>query len=485
MDGLSETHARALLERRKISSRTAAKLGIVSRGSALGFLYRRRGVLLFTKHLAQPKRFWIEPQGARLSLWNVDCCRDLPSTGGTLIITEGCLDAASCAEVGYPCVVSVPNGGTDKVSDGDVVPSDDVRFSYLWNDEKTGLIPELDAAKKIILATDGDPVGRALASELALRLGADRCWIVQYPEGTKDSNDVLVKYGAEALRAVIDSAVPLVPNTLVRYSEIPDTPVKEGLKTGWRQLDPHLKLTFPELIIVTGKPNSGKSRWTLALVCQLARLHSIRATYVSLEDSSGRMKRHSLNYAVRFAGQEITTDDGEIITPIKKGREIEWLDEHLFFVAPSEGEEDTRDLEWLKRTIWEAACRHGCRIVVLDPWNELEHLWDKRGGTVDEYINAALRELKRLMRRYGIILAIVAHPDKAAGRNESIEDMTLYSISGGAAWKNKADGGIIIARDAGADTLVKVDKRKDWDTMGIPGTARLYIDTKDELYKSR
>lgn len=484
MDGLSETHAHALLERRKISNRTAAKLGIVSRGADIGFPYRRRGALLFTKYRASPKKFWIEPQGAKLSLWNVDCCRDLSSTGGTLIITEGEFDAASCVEVGYPCVVSVPNGGTDKVSDGDVVPSDDVRFSYLWNDEKTGLTPDLAAAEKIILATDGDPVGRALASELVLRLGADRCWVVQWPEGTKDPNDVLVKYGAEALRSVIDSAVPLVPNTLVRYSEIPDVPVKEGLKTGWRQLDPHLKLTFPELIIVTGKPNSGKSRWALALVCQLARFHGIRSTYVSLEDSSGRMKRHSLAYAKAFAGKEIVTEYGEIVECIPAGGEIAWLDEHLFFVAPSEGEEDTRDLEWLKRTIWEAACRHGCRVVVLDPWNELEHLWDKRGGTVDEYINAALRELKRLMRRYGIILIIVAHPDKAAGRNESIEDMTLYSISGGAAWKNKADGGIIVGRDAGADTLIKVDKRKDWDTMGMPGTARLFID-EDGLYKSR
>jgi len=488
MHSLSDKHAKGLAERRRISRATAEKLGIVSQGDAIGFQYRRAGALLFTKLRAPPKRFWIEPSGVALSLWNLDCCQDLNSTGGTLIVTEGEFDAAACAEVGFPCVVSVPNGAAIRADAeaGDVVPSADTQFAYLWNAQKTGLIPELRAAEKIILATDGDAPGRALAAELALRLGADRCYLVEYPEGCKDANDILINHGPDALRHAVETAVALVPSKLARYSEIPLSHAPKAHLTGWRVLDPHIKLTFPELVIVTGKPGSGKSRWTLALVCQMARLHSVKATYVSLEDSSGRLQRHAMQYAKAWAGAEVVSAHGEIHIPIRRGAEIEWLDEHLFFVIPSVSEDDTRDLEWLKQVIWEAACRHGCRIIVLDPWNELEHLWDKRGATVDEYINAALRDLKRIMRRYGITIIIVAHPDKSAGRNEGIDDMTLYSISGGAAWKNKADGGIIVGRDEETTrTIIKVDKRKDWDVMGHPGQAELDFDPASGLYSSR
>ena len=97
---------------------------------------------------------------------------------------------------------------------------------------------------------------------------------------------------------------------------------------------------------------------------------------------------------------------------------------------------------------------------------------------------------KRLGRRYGITIIIVAHPDKGAGRGEAVDDMTLYSISGGAHWKNKADGGIIVAQQMGesgatGNTVIKVDKRKDWDIMGTPTSGEhVILGFKDGNYVS-
>jgi twinkle protein len=74
-------------------------------------------------------------------------------------------------------------------------------------------------------------------------------------------------------------------------------------------------------------------------------------------------------------------------------------------------------------------------------------------------------------KRYGMIVIIVAHPKKL---DEGAEP-TLYSISGSAHWKNKADHGIIIVRgsDENGDLLeaakVRVEKSKDHETTGIPG----------------
>jgi twinkle protein len=491
---LTPEHATLLADKRKISAATAKRLGIVSRGNVIGFQYRQDGMLKWTKYRGSGKKFWIEPAGERLIPWNLDCFRNFPSSGPkTLILTEGEFDAAAVVEAGFHHVMSVPNGATpaktEGVEGGDIRPLEDRQFAYLWTPDGR-LLPELADAQKIILAGDNDVPGKALIAELAIRLGQDRCALAVWPTGCKDANDVLVKHGVEALQAALAKPVDLVPDKLVAWSDLPEIEQAPGLKSGWRDLDPHLKLTFPELIIVTGKPNAGKSRWTLNWVMNLARLYGIRATYVSFEDGAERLRRHTLTYARTWEGVEMTTEDGEILMPIEKGGVRKWLDNSLRFVAPSVSEEDTRDMEWLKRIIWEAACRHDCKIVVFDPWNEIEHMWSKSFGSETEYLNAAIRELKRWARRYGLVLIILAHPDKHAGRNETIEEMTLYSISGGATWKNKADGGIVIGQELNSDgptgnSIVKVDKRKDWDTQGSPGTVVLSFDAVKGIYISR
>lgn len=485
---LSQDHATLLEERRKIPAEIAAQLGIVSQGKAIGFQYRHRGVLRFTKFRGPDKKFWISPVGVKLCLWNLDSLQHLRSTGGTLVLTEGEIDCASVVAAGYTCAASVPNGAPAKRGEGDVIPSTDSQFAYLW-DEEGRLIPELGDAARIILATDADGPGQNLAGELALRLGPDRCLTVRYPAGCKDANDVLIKHGPDVLKDVLDQALPLVPDKLVSWSELPSLEQKRGLTTGWRDLDKHLLLTFPELIIITGKPGSGKSRWVMAWVLNLSRIHGVKVAFVGLEDSANRAKRHSMLYAKTWADQELSDPEtGEVIIPIHSGHEQDWLDGHTKFMSPAVTEEDTRDLEWLKQIIWEAACRHDCKIIVIDPWNELEHMW-ARGSNESDYINAALRDLKRWCRRYSIALVIVAHPDKAGGRNESIEEMSLYSISGGAAWKNKADGGIIVGKEMNSEgetgnTIIKCDKRKDWDTMGSPGTVVLGFDSVRGIYTS-
>src|SRR5262249_10825982 len=74
--------------------------------------------------------------------------------------------------------------------------------------------------------------------------------------------------------------------------------------------------------------------------------------------------------------------------------------------------------------------RHGCRWVLVDPWNEVEHLWGRQ-DTEATYLNRALRELKRLGRRFQIALIIVAHPTKEGGKAEKLREASLYDINGG------------------------------------------------------
>jgi twinkle protein len=121
--------------------------------------------------------------------------------------------------------------------------------------------------------------------------------------------------------------------------------------------------------------------------------------------------------------------------------------------------------------------------VLIDPWNEIEHVW-RINETETGYTNQALRELKRLSRRFQLAIIVVTHPSKGAN-GKSIEDLSLYDVSGSAAWKNKADHGIIIHRKSTDDpvTYVKIDKSKDFAVMGIPGVVRMTYEPQAGSFK--
>jgi hypothetical protein len=159
-----------------------------------------------------------------------------------------------------------------------------------------------------------------------------------------------------------------------------------------------------------------------------------------------------------------------------------WVDQWFRTIEPEQNLDDGHDytLAWLEETIREARVRHGCRWVILDPWNEIEHVWE-RGRSETQYINDALRRLKRLARAHHIILMVVAHPSKEGARLKDIADLDLYSISGSAAWANKADHGIILHRpdNASEEVHIKVAKSKDHAVMGLPGTVTMrYVPMK-------
>ena len=80
------------------------------------------------------------------------------------------MDKLALEEAGFRNVVSVPDGAPAKVKETAVPsPDADTKYSYLWNCRAL-----LDQATRILMATDNDPPGHALAEELARRLGKTR-----------------------------------------------------------------------------------------------------------------------------------------------------------------------------------------------------------------------------------------------------------------------------------------------------------------------
>lgn len=462
MTGLTTDHAHWLEDERHIPVEIAAQAGVISHKGAVGFPYLIGGRAAFAKFRTPDKtRFWIEPSGQPLVLWNLDSLADASGSGETVIVAEGELDGLSWLTAAQPYVTSVPSGAPSKPGEGDIDPHQDSQFSYLW---KGGQIhPDIAKFSRVVLSTDADGPGQILRDELAIRIGRDKCWVVDYPDDCKDANDVLKRHGVAGLLEVLGRARPIVPNRLVSFSEIPERATREIYSTGWSGLDPHMMIAPPELMVITGVPGAGKSQWALALCANLARIHGLKGAIMQFEDNPDRNRRDLKAYARAWqtATHAAIADEPDV-----------WVDRMFRTIAPSEqiSNDVDFDLKWVHTAIHEAVCRHGCRWVLIDPWNEIEHVW-RVNENETAYTNQALRELKRIARRYQILLIVVTHPSKGVN-GKPVDEVNLYDISGSAAWRNKADHGVIIYRETptSQETIIKIDKSKDWTIMGFPGS---------------
>ena len=176
--------------------------------------------------------------------------------GEPLVVVEGEADLLALAEVGVNAV-SVPNGAPMKVSEGRIDPSEDGKFKFLWAAKEY-----IDAAERIVIATDADGPGEALAEEIARRVGKERCWRVHFPDGIKDSNEALVKLGKDSLRKIVSEAKPWPVAGLYdayhfkdQVSELYEKGAGRGESTGYASLDELYTIMPGQVTVVTGVPS--------------------------------------------------------------------------------------------------------------------------------------------------------------------------------------------------------------------------------------
>lgn len=448
------------LESRGISVETATKYGIHSMGSSLAFPYLIDGQTHNTKVRKPGKSFTFTQSGKSLEFWNSDALSSSDPTE-PLVITEGEMDALACLEAGFGCAVSVPNGAAPEAGTGNVNPFDDTRCAYLWRNGK--LKAEIASRGRVVLAVDADDPGRVLQNELVIRIGRKRCFYVTYPEGCKDANDVLLKHGREALWQMINSARPYVDD-VVPFYEAPPEPEMHYYGLGLTALDNHLRLRRPEVCVVTGTPNAGKSQFVRWMCCQLGALHDLRSAFISFEENREQMNRAFQRYCK---------------VELARGTDaIAWVNQHIHIMLQSDDED--MGVDWIEERAWIAVRRFGCHVIVVDPWGDIDE--DRRNGeSYTEWTNRNLRRLVKLAKRLNIVVIIVAHPRKVQDESE----ITLYDISGSAHFRNKCDTGIVISRPDPTQSVVTVSiqKSRDQEKMGRLGDVTLMWEAHSASYR--
>jgi twinkle protein len=154
------------------------------------------------------------------------------------------------------------------------------------------------------------------------------------------------------------------------------------------------------------------------------------------------------------------------LTPEKRALADDLIEQRLTIIAQqSIDDESDLDLEGVLELAKIAVLRDGVKVVILDPWNQIEHK-RRQNESETEYVGRAIRMMKRFAKNYGVALVIVAHPAKPSFE-EAKHPPSLYSIAGSAHWYNAADYGIVIHRKR-ESTITHVANVKV--RMGNPGT---------------
>lgn len=456
------------LESRKIDVEMASALGIESckapgGGEGIKIPYVVGTEAVNAKFRCIEEKRFSQEKGGTKCFWNFNALADPTLSNEPLVIVEGEMDALPVMQAGFSRVVSVPDGAPEEA----LADSETRKYGYIDHAKAN-----LREVKEVILATDGDRPGVALMNDLALRIGRAKCKWVRYPPGCKDMGDVLVKFGEDKIREVLQQAQWCRLNDVYRMSDLRPVPERKRYSTGFEFLEPHFKVRPGDFSVVTGVPGHGKSTWVNDLACRLVDIHGWTVAFASPE-------QHPQTDHKRALRQWYCSKAPKHCSPAELAKADEWIDEHFVFLVPDE--DGLATLEWTLDKAAAAVVRYGANMIVIDPWNELDH--DRpREMSETEYTGFAIKHLKRLARSLEVHVMVVAHPAKMQQANDKPH---LYSISGSSHWANKADVGIRIHRGKnGATTELAVLKSRYQQEIGETGKVEMILNTQTMRYSS-
>lgn len=433
-------------------------------GSVVAIPFRRDGKIVNVKYrtslvMGGGGRMWQSKGGAQI-FYNEDALRDDTLLGQPVIITEGEPDCVAALQSGFLRVVSVPSGAPDQQV---AVEHEGPKYDFLK--EAKDLL-SIDRCPAIILAVDNDEKGANLLHDLSVRLGRFRCKFLTYPMDPKDPgrrlkdlNEVLLRFGEKGVNATIARAQWMKVDGVYRMSELPPVPTPLAYDCGFDVLRDHMKIRLGDFWVVTGIPSMGKTTFVNDLCCRLVANHRLNIAFGSWEQLPQVDHRRNLRTwrAMRPISQQLPQETAEA---------DQWIDKHFSFIVPSEDDDVT--LDWLFDRMEAAVVQHAVKVIVIDPWNEMDHQRE-RNETQTEYVGRAIKAFKRFAKKFRVLVIIVAHPAKMQKQADGSYSMpSLYDISDSANWFNKADLGVVVHR-LSTHSVIRVAKSRYHDEIGVPG----------------
>lgn len=454
----------AYLESRKITAATAEKYQITAQQNILMFpFFDQNGDFQNAKYrktnynpAVDKNKEWCESNCKPILFGMYQCNLD----NKTLVLTEGQLDSLSVAESGIENAVSVPFGKNGFTW---------IPYCWEWMQNFDTLIVFGDCENGTITLLD----------EMRKRFrGTVKAIQQQDYRGCKDANELLCKYGKDAVRRAVQQAQTVLIERVIEIADIKavDLFSLPKISTGIMGIDKVLSggIYLGQTVILTGKRGDGKS--TLGSQILANALDNGKSVFAYSGELPDYFFKRWLDFQI--AGQQNVIDRaGEAgsvnyFIPDSKVHKIsEWYRGRAYLFDDQSTEDN--ELEYLLSTIEKAIQQYGIQLVLLD--NLMTAL--DIGLDIDLYRAQSkfVDKLVKISKNYDVAVILVVHP-----RKNSLGADDNDVVSGSSDITNKVDVVMTYKRDKTLpddERLLTISKNRLTGKLAIGAKAiKLYFD---------
>ena len=368
-----------------------------------------------------------------------------------IIITEGEKDRLTLMSCGFPYVLSVANGAATNIAE-----SHEAFEEWILQ------------AEDIVICGDADRPGRMLVKSL-INQYPTRAKVASLPSGKKDISEVYEAFGRDEVARIISEAKPANEGDVYDLEENADEVLDilmgnydHGYEVGMGKLTDGIFHPTSDggLIILTGRPNSGKTDFLNCMMAHLMYNCNKRVAFFSFEKPiKGKHVREIARIALGVENTE--TMDGN-----ESPEEARQVNRHaLSFLMNHMVDFDTKSRLPDSKYITELAesemrkKKQKIDFLVIDPYVFINVTEGGSRATETEKVKLMLTRLQQWSRAHHIWTVVVAHPRiQYKDGHEAFPPLDLYSIAGSAQWANLADYLL---------TVTRVNKPEEGKTFSI------------------
>ena len=399
-----ETKPKAVeyLESRGISAEVARRYNITTRKDNDKILvfpfYDDQGVLQFVKYRKtdfdksrDKNKEWCEAETMPI-LFGMNHCEDFTR----LVITEGQLDSLSLATAGIKNAVSVPTGA--------------VGFTWLAN-----CWDWINKFEEIVVFGDCEKGKITLIETLEKRLQKKvKCVRMEDYLCEKDANDILRKYGEDALVKAVENAELREVKFVNRLASVEAVNLMDlpKIKTGIAPLDRICGgLLRGHVILLSGKRGEGKSTFMSQMVADAIEQDNAVFIY------SGELPNyHFKNWLdLQIAGsnhiEAVRNEFGDeeyFLTEHTVEAINKWYYDKAYIFDNSAVSDD--EYEGLIKVMVDAICRYDIKLCCID--NLMTAMDGDPNTDLYRQQSQFVKKLERLAQQYDVAIILVAHPKK-------------------------------------------------------------------------
>ena len=352
------------------------------------------------------------------------------------------IDSLSVADAGYENAVSVPTGCN----------------GFTWVPHCWDWIQNF---KTIIVFGDYEKGHMTLLDEIKRRF-TQVIKHVRYEDykDCKDANEILRKYGKQAVRDAVVNAVPVANSRIKGLETVRRRNLSEmnNFKSGIAQLDENTGgFYFGQLIVLTGERGKGKSTLGSQFVANAVDQGYNSFCYSGelpdwcFQDWFERQVAGVNHITARRQpnGFVVFSADTDAVWPIQQ-----WYKGRCYIYDDSIIENNNEN-ETLLQTVRSAIVQYNCKVILLD--NLMTAMQDDTANDFYRQQSAFVRELATMARKFDVCIFLVAHP-----RKSNLNDFRNDDVSGSGNITNLASMvlqyGDVRDEDDPGDRILRVTK---------------------------